>query len=103
MSKKILKKAVKPTLKPHKLIAGKFYGYLALCIFFAAFYFVAFASNLSIRSDKYYLVVKPQTTVDALADSMVAAGILKYKFAFCWVAKAMQFKLPRAGLHTLQQ
>lgn len=103
MSKIIRKKSIKPTLKRHKLLSGKFYGYMSLGIFIAAFYFLAFASNLSIRSDKYYLVIKPHTTIDVLADSMVSVGVLKYKFSFAWVAKAMQFQVPKSGLYTLQR
>lgn len=103
MSKPIRAKAIKPTLKPHKLLKGKFYGAMTLGIITAVFYFLAFASNLSIRSDKFYLVIKPHTTIDALADSMVSAGILKYKFSFIWVAKAMQFQVPKSGLYTLHR
>ena len=102
MAKSIKPKRLKSTTKP-SIITPKAYSYLAIIIAIAILYYFTLASNLSFKSQKYFLVVAPNTSVESLANKLSSKGILKNKYTFKAIASAMQWKKVNSGMYEIHK
>ncbi len=84
------------------VISAKTYGYIVSFLAIATLYYLTLASNLDFKSQKYFLVITPNTSVQSLANTLSSKGILKNKYTFQAIAKAMQWKQAKSGMYAIQ-
>ena len=100
-------KSIKPkkykAISNRRILTPKMYGYLSLALIISLLYYFTLASNLSFKSQKYFLVVTPNTSVEKLANTLSSKGIIKNKYTFKAIAKAMQWKQVNSGMYEIQK
>lgn len=103
MAKKNQIKRSKSNSSTSSILPPKAYGYLALGLAIFLLYYFTLASNTNFRSSKYYLVVRPNTSVFKLSKQLSEKGLLKNKYTFKWLANAMNWNKVKPGLYVIKR
>ncbi|TAH26437.1 MAG: endolytic transglycosylase MltG [Cytophagales bacterium] len=87
----------------NKKFLPRIYLFFGISICLIAIYFIGFAQNLNIKSNKYYLAIPKTYTTESLIEHLNKNDLIKVSFTFAWTAKVLNLKKIKPGLYTLNK